>query len=228
MSRSKEAGDYLLAGLSPSEISVRMGISFNSVRQYLCILVGEGRIARADIAYSISERHLIDNAIRQAPRQNVHVILSKAGHKISRDVVDFYLIVRDPRPDLYALMGAIEVWLHRFVHETLQSTHGNAWWRDGIPEAIRISCQSRREADHTPLDDAFHYTNFIDLKTVIDKNWRTFVEHMPTGMGGKPETLERLQTANAIRNRIMHPIKDSLEYENDYRFLRKLESDLRS
>jgi predicted transcriptional regulator len=228
MLRNQQAAKHLLDGLSPSEIAIQMGISLASVRQYLCMQVGEGTLRRADIAYNISERNLINDALREASTDKVCGVLLKAGHKISREVIDFYLIVRDTRPDLYALMGAIEVWLHRFVQEKLESSYGrSAWWREGVPEAIRVSCQTRREGDPTPLDDPFQYTNFIDLKTIIDRNWRIFVEVLPKCMGSsKPEAMERLQMANAIRNRIMHPVKGISDYECDYRFLRSFERDL--
>src|ERR1700758_724246 len=69
MARPKEAGKYLLNGFSPQQIAAQMGIGFGSVRQYLCMLVGEGTLCRSDLAFSIPERHLIDEAIRKVPTE---------------------------------------------------------------------------------------------------------------------------------------------------------------
>jgi hypothetical protein len=42
MARKDEAGQYLLEGLTPQQIQIRMGIGLNSICQYLCTLVGDG------------------------------------------------------------------------------------------------------------------------------------------------------------------------------------------
>jgi hypothetical protein len=42
----------------------------------------------------------------------------------------------------------------------------------------------------------------------------------------KSDTLQRLQRINGIRNKVMHPVKVIVEYEDDYRFARKLLADL--
>jgi hypothetical protein len=44
----------------------------------------------------------------------------------------------------------------------------------------------------------------------------------------KQDTLQRLQRANGVRNRVMHPVKPKSTYEDDYRFVRKLLADLKS
>jgi hypothetical protein len=125
MARRHDAGRYLLEGLTPQQIELRMGISLSSVRQYLCTLVGEGVLRHSDIAFNIAERHLIEGAIcsnnstqvTDGPYKNlqmaqqIYVTLAKQGHKVSRDLVELYLITRDARPDLYALICEIEVGL---------------------------------------------------------------------------------------------------------------------
>lgn len=146
MARRHDAGRYLLEGLSPEQIELRMGISLSSVRQYLCTLVGEGVLRHSDIAFNIAERHLIEGAICNSgsssgtdgpyknlrTAQEIHVTLSKQGHKVSRDLVELYLVTRDARPDLYALICEIEVGLHRLVKQTLEAEYGSRWWREGI------------------------------------------------------------------------------------------------
>lgn len=49
MGRPDEADELLKKGNSPSKIAQEMGISLASVKQYLYIKVGEGKIRRSDI-----------------------------------------------------------------------------------------------------------------------------------------------------------------------------------
>jgi hypothetical protein len=227
MARKDEAGQYLLEGLTPQEIQNRMRIGLNSICQYLCTLVGEGKLLRSDIAFSVAERHLIEDLIRNGAHPgDVDVKLSKQGHKIDREVISLYLLTRDPRPDMFALICKIEVLLHGLVKKTLEVGYGDRWWRKGIPEPTRKKCQLRKEEDMTPLDEPYHYTNFIDLKSIIETDWRLFSIALPKALAtNKPNTLQRLQRVNAIRNQIMHPVKEISGYENDYRFARKFLAD---
>lgn len=236
MARRNDAGAYLLEGLSPQQIAERMQISLSSVRQYLCLLVGEGDLLHSDIAFNIAERHLIEDVIRNdatliahdGPYKNIRVAqkvrdaLRKQGHQLPSDLIELYLIARDARPDLYALICEIEVRLHSLVKQTLKSAHGDRWWREGIPEPTRKQCQLRKEEDTTPLDEPYHYTTFVDLKSIIDKNWSVFLVALPKALAAnKQDSLQRLQRLNEIRNRVMHPVKGMMEYESDYRFVRK-------
>src|SRR5258708_17488305 len=240
MARRNDAGVYLLEGLSPQQIAERMKISFSSVRQYLCLLVGEGVLLHSDIAFNIAERHLIEDAIRNdatlvvhdGPYKNIRVAqkvrdaLRKQGQQIPSDLIELYLVARDARPDLYALICEIEVQLHSIVKQSLQSAHGDRWWREGIPEPTRKQCQLRKEEDTTPLDEPYHYTTFVDLKSIIEKNWGLFLVALPKAVAtNKQDSLQRLQRLNEIRNRVMHPVKAVTEYESDYRFARKLLAD---
>jgi hypothetical protein len=243
MARRNDAGRYLLEGLSPQQIVLRMGITLSSVRQYLCTLVGEGLLTNSDIAFSIAERHLIEEAIRNSATQDVsegpfknvrmaqqlRTTLFEQGHKIPLDLVELYLVTRDARPDLYALICQIEVGLHRLVKRTLEAEYGSRWWREGIPEPTRKNCQGRREEDAAPLDEAYYYTTFIELKSIIDNNWRIFSKALPKALSAnKQDLLQRFQRINGIRNTVMHPVKVITEYEDDYRFARSLLSDLSS
>jgi hypothetical protein len=63
--------------------------------------------------------------------------------------------------------------------------------------------------------------------SIIDNNWRVFSKALPKALAvNKLDTLQRLQRINAIRNKVMHPVKEIVEYEDDYRFARKLLSNL--
>ncbi len=75
----------------------------------------------------------------------------------------------------------------------------------------------------------YHYTTFIDLKAIIDKKWAEFSGVLPKALvTNKQETLQKLQLINDIRNRVMHPVKIMSEYEDDYRFVRKILEELKT
>ena len=241
MARYMEACQHVLTGLTPPETARRMGISLGTVRQYLCQGIGEGELRPSDIAFTISERRLIESVlnvsaysasrtkeVRRRIVADVFRALSRKGEMVPRELIELYLMVRDPRTDLYALICEAEVLLHAFVKETLAKTYLDRWWQEGIPLPIRQSCQNRREEDSTPLEP-YHYTTFIDLKRIIDNKWPVFVKAFPDAMSkDKPRTLDTFQNLNEIRNRVMHPVKVISEYENDYRFVRTFLSNVQS
>lgn len=116
--------------------------------------------------------------------------------------------------------------LHKMVKQILLAAHGQNWWRKGIPERVRIECQARREQDDNPAADAYQYTTFIDVKQIIEKEWATFSTALPNRFAlNKRQTLGDLQRINNIRNKVMHPVKDIGEYEEDYLFARAFLAD---
>lgn len=229
MARRHQARDYLLEGLSPEQISRRMGISLSSVRQYLCTVLGEGELLRTDIAFSIekAQRDAIENALFKTNlRYNKKIHSRLTVKRTSHEVISLYLLTRDPRPDLYNLIGRIELLLHDLVKRVLMAVHGDDWWRKGIPERVRIECQARREQDETPVADPYQYTTFMDLKQIIEQEWPVFSKALPTKMiSSKRKTLLELHRTNRIRNRVMHPVKDIGDYEEDYLFVRAFLAD---
>jgi len=241
MGRRHEARRYLLEGMTPQEIAKCMGISDGSVHQYLCLCVGEGELYHSDIAFSIGERSLIESAIQTnnisvdkgayralGTASSLRSVLHNQGHNISQEIIRLYLITRDPRPDLYALICEIEIFLHGFVKDTLKFVHEDDWWHKGIPLQIRKECQIRREEDTPPLSEPYHYTTFIDLKATIDQRWSEFSKVLPKPLAtNKQVTLQKLQRINEIRNRVMHPVKVMSEYESDYKFVRNTVEELK-
>jgi Swt1-like HEPN len=160
-------------------------------------------------------------------KYKVWSILNEQGHDIPDELIHLYLAARDPRPDLYTLICNTEVLLHRLVRQTLQTAYGDHWWRKGIPESTRKNCQNRKEEDEMPLDDPYRYTTLTDLKSIIENDWRVFSIALPKALAAKkPETLHRLKRLNDIRKKVMHPVKEISEYENDYRFARELLANL--
>ena len=228
MARKNEAEELLRSGNSPSEIARRMGISVASVRQYLYTQVGEGRIRRSDIVFSIpaEKRRAIEDVIDQKKTTNlvtVAIALEREGFDVDRTELKMYLDLRDSRVslgDMYEYIREIEVTLHDMVKEVLVAEYGEGWWRTGISESIRKDCASRREGDTEPVREPYCYTTFINLSTIIQKQWNIFSSVLPPEFAGSKKSLllQELERINNVRNRVMHPVKTHEFTEEEFCF----------
>ncbi|HUS50881.1 MAG TPA: helix-turn-helix domain-containing protein, partial [Candidatus Paceibacterota bacterium] len=107
MSRAEQAAELLKKGNSPSKIAQEMEISLGSVTQYLYRKVGEGKIRRSDIVFSIEEevRNKIESIISQhqqnpIPPYKIFYLLAKEREGINQDDVEIYCELRDARVSL--------------------------------------------------------------------------------------------------------------------------------
>lgn len=234
MARKHEAVGLLHEGNPPSAIAKRMGVSVSTVMGYLYNQVGEGRIHRSDIVFSIDQntRDLIERAICELNTTENEVLVSHlpSGY-IDRDDLRVYLELRDARValgDMYELIREIEVTLHRVIKDVLSETFGPDWWRKGVPEGIRAECAASRERDADPAEEPYCYTTLIHLKDILDKRWSVFSKVLPPKVStNRNELLSRLTELNRIRNSVMHPVKASPPTEVDFGFVRDLSSYLR-
>lgn len=232
MARKHEAVDLLKAGLSPSQIAEKMGINPSSVLAYLYNQVGEGKIRRSDIVFSIPKdlRQEVEGIIAQKQTDYWFTIqrsLEKNGHTVNRDDLQIYLTLRDARTalgDLYEMVRDIEVTLHKSIRAVLVKKFGEKeWWRKGIPDSIRADCAGAYEKDTEPGSEPFSYTTLINLKEILDKNWNVFLELLPKKLvSNKQDLLSRLAKLNRIRNNVMHPVRGTSPTEDDFLFVREL------
>jgi predicted transcriptional regulator len=88
MARKYEAAAHLRAGKNLKQIASDMGISLQSVAQYLYTKVGEGTVKRSDILFSIEPniRKLIEDLIQQLGKVDCNSIYGAArrqGHRLA-------------------------------------------------------------------------------------------------------------------------------------------------
>src|SRR5690606_35559165 len=138
--------------------------------------------------------------------------------------IHLYRLCRDATfGDMYSHLRTVEVTLHRLVRQTLQqaySSHDDECWHHGVPLPIRQRCVSVREADPQHLVDPYVYTNLIDLKEIIEKNWVLFVDILPSEASRDKRELGRMfDRLNRIRNVVMHPVKQVHPTEDDFTFV---------
>jgi hypothetical protein len=236
MGRKDKALAHVLAGMSPSEIAESMGVTVSTVMAYLYNQVGQGKLQRSDILFSIKREHrlAIESTISEhgllQPAKMERAVRRKA-QQVSRDDLMVYLSLRgDPvgMGDLYDAIRDIELLLHETVRERLKSAYGDNWWRKGVPEKTRVKCTERLERDNErPASDPFCYTTLIELADIIKANWQLLSSCVPKNLRDSVHTFSTsMAKLNAIRNAVMHPVKRIELSEDDYYFVRLFRRDL--
>jgi predicted transcriptional regulator len=233
MGRADQAAELLKEGNSPGKIAQEMGISLGTVIQYLYLKVGEGKIRRSDIVFSIEEevRNKIESIISQhqqnpIPYYIIYNMLTKEGEIINKDDVKIYCELRDARVslgDMYEDIRDIETQLHSKIKKIFIEEFGvENWWKDGVPVEIRSSAAGSRERDKEPIDK-YCYTNFIDLKKILDAKWVIFSKFLPKDVASnRRELLTHLDKLNGIRNSVMHPVRNHNFTDKEFSFVHRV------
>jgi hypothetical protein len=216
-------------GASPSEIAEQWGTKIAQIRLYLLEQIAEGELFGTDVLRSISAdtKHAYETYVQESESDYYWDLVNGCTEMgFSREEFRLYLDCRDSfRRDMYTYMSRLEVFVHEKIHETLVAEFGQAetgWWRKGIPEQIRISCVTSREADPYPPGEPYAYTTFIQLSNIIQKNWNLFSSILPSSFASDKKLLtQTLNRLNGIRNAVMHPVKRVDYSEDDFLFLRE-------
>jgi predicted transcriptional regulator len=237
MARKEQAADLLKQGLPPSQIAHQMGTSPAAIMQYLCLKIGEGDLRRSDIAFSLAPelRSAVEEIIAETESTSLSTItraLRKRGISANRVDIGIYIHYRAARAvlgDMYELVRTVEVRLHNFIKHAFIAEFGEEnWWRSGVPDNIRADCAALLEKDPEPAEEPYCYTHLINLREMLDKRWSVLSKYAPKHLlNQKKELLERLLRLNRIRNGVMHPVRNAAINEDDFEFVRVLESDLK-
>jgi hypothetical protein len=231
MTHREDVNALCVEGISPVQISERLRISVSDVRTHLLALVGEGRLRRSDILFSIpaQDRQALQDFVDAHPGQ-AYWDICNAGRSAGLDQETLRLFIslsHDDvwRGDLYEYIAEIEIRLHALVKSTLANHFGTdelGWWRKGVSESIRKSCVTAREGDDEPVADPFAYTNFIHLKDILDDHWGLFRDVLPElRASNRKQLFANLGRLNKIRNRVMHPVKGGDVRDTDFLFVRE-------
>jgi len=230
MARRHEAAELVKQGRSPAEVAATMGVSGYTVRLYLLEQVAEGGLLRMDVLRSIddSTRQAYEAYIEACGASDYWTLVS-GGRREGFDDSQFqlYLDFRNAvRGELYMSIANLEMFLHDKIQSTLIREYGpkeTEWWREGIPEQIRISCVTTREADPYPPGEPYGYTTFIHLSKIIEKNWRLFAPLLPRELSSDKKSLaSTLNRLNGIRNAVMHPVKQCRFSDDDFLFVQEV------
>ena len=228
MSVREEAAQLLLNGLSPVEVANQMNKDIIEIKRYLLTQVGEGQLRLSDILFSIpeSQRVKFEALLSKHPTTDYWGIprAARQWKSMEQGELRIYLACRNSeRGDMYVYIADIEILFHRKIRENLVSEFGDSedgWWRQGISLQTRKACVCRREEDLSPCEDPFDYTDFIDLREILNKNWSVFTRSLPKAIAGdKQKLLKDLLTLNDLRNAVMHPIKQVVIGRDDFIFV---------
>jgi len=220
-------------GKSAGEISVVRGTSMYITISNLLRLIGQGKLRRSDVFYSIPRERrepvttIIDVDVTADP-QRVKKELEQDGHAIPLADVQVVCAFYDRDAafgDMYEDLRSIECELHWLVRHILVERFGegeSGWWRQGVPGPIRIQLVSRREEDPEPRTEPYFYTDLMHLWEIINKNWPAMVDRLPKPARDKPRLKSDVVRLNRIRNQVMHPVRGEQLGEEHFEFVRDL------
>jgi predicted transcriptional regulator len=239
MGRPHQVAARIRSGHSPQAIARIWGISHASVVQYLDTAVGHGLLSRSEILFAIEDKvashveaAVTSNGIRTFGdiREKFRRLGLKLTREQEKDVRRFdeeahlYFRLRDaPLADMYESLCRLETYLHAYIRTRLERGFGpQDWWLKGIPESVRIDCVTAKERDPEPQDDPYCYTTFIHLRDILDKQWGIFCELLPKSVvDDKKAFLKDLGKLNAVRNKIMHPVRGYRPTRQDFDFVKE-------
>lgn len=239
MSARNAVGWLLKQGYSPGQIANKRKVYEQTTKQTLLLLVGEGRIRRTDIYYTIPkeirelvvenyderkkkfiEYERIYRSLYQTIRKRI-----KDAKKIDIQFAILYYSSRIEMGDLYEDLRNIELFLNNLVKETLLKKYNDEnkedeWWYKGVPEDIRKECVIRRETDNFNRTNAWNYVDLIHLKKILEKRWQLFEMKFKKDIRKeKNKFFSNFTKLNSIRNSVMHPSRNDKITENDFEFI---------
>ncbi len=232
-----EVAKLIKQGYDPARIAQARQVSEEITLRTLRRLVGEGRLRRSDIFYSIpkEKRQLIEETIRKRYKgkkvtsKGVVRSLRRRGLDVDWIEVAIFIDYHDDAAtafgDLYQDIRSIEIYLHDLIKKTLEEAFGPGeagWWRKGVPLRIRQKCQERREEDEYSPSEAWDYTDLLDLGYIMEKHWVIFQKLLPKQVSNRKRLLADILHLNEIRKVVMHPVryKSPREIDSDFDFVR--------
>jgi hypothetical protein len=204
MGRPQDVAKLVRSGSTPAEIARTLGVSEATVVGYLHRAIGEGALRRSDVYFSVArERRVSDPTLKNWYSDPCHAL-----------------------GDMYEDLRGIEIAIHGIIRNALVAQYGdgeNGWWRNGIPENVRVKCQERRERDPAEPTDAFCYSDLIDLDAIIEHEWSLLQDLFPQYRSNRKQLSKDLRRLNQVRNKVMHPVRNWIPTEEDFDFARQMQ-----
>jgi len=198
--------------------------------------VNEGRIQRSDVLFTLPQKERIflsnfDEALNLEDR--CFILKEIFNHEVDVEEIELhaaYLRNNVHVGDLYDRLSNLERTLHSTIQMVLVKHFGSGeagWWRDGVPEKVRLDCVQSREKDKEFVDDPYCYTTLIHLSDILKDNWGIFTKCLPAEMSNdKPKLMQDFRQLNTIRNKVMHPVRGDLPTEQEFGFVTEMHKSL--
>ncbi len=233
MSREATILALVNEGRTPGEIARRLNQPLPDIFSVIDQLIGLGRLRCVDVLLTVPREHRrrVLTALLQEPEKpppaDLYRLMAADGDAVLLEDIEVFVRYGDAGRllgEVYEHLRDIEVGLHRLIREAFIKEFGDGelgWWRQGIPRDVRIKTQSRREEDDAPQpSEPYGYTDLIDLRLILDRQWKILAPYLPPRVrGDRRLLLDELLRLNHLRRIIMHPVRGSLPTEDDLDFL---------
>jgi hypothetical protein len=204
MGRPRDVAELIRRGKTPTEIAAELGVNVTSIAGYIHRAIGEGLIRRSDIYFSVPREH----------------------RKMDSTLGYWYTDPRHALGDMYEDIRRIEIGVHEKIREALVSHYGDGeagWWRQGVPEKVRVKCQERRERELYDPCEPICYSDLLDLDAILEEQWALLKDLFQVYTANRKQLSRDLRQLNRIRNKVMHPIRGLVPDEEDFDFVRRLQ-----
>lgn len=101
----------------------------------------------------------------------------------------------------YSMLYNLENSLRMFVEKKLREEFGDQWWESGVTQRdIRQGAGERKAVEPDSNLSLINYTEFRDLRRIINNNWEIFRDTFQSQSG----IVSRIEELESIRNTIAH------------------------
>jgi hypothetical protein len=159
---------------------------------------------------------LLESELKKLEQSGIQIEHGKTIQKA--EIVDVELfesdILQEARrmADFYVIYYALENSIRRLISGRLSEKHGPTWWKDKVPEGVQNEvARKQKEEKDTPMsirsDDPLSYTNFGELISIFDANWKDFSDTL--------RSQKAMQQILTQFNKIRNPVAHSCELNED-------------
>jgi hypothetical protein len=159
---------------------------------------------------------LLESELRKLEESGIQIEHTKTIQK--SEIVDVELFESDilqeaqRMADFYVIYYALENSIRRLISERLSEKKGPTWWKDAVPEGVRNEVAKKRKDEMDSImsirsEDPLAYTNFGELISIFDANWRDFSDTLPSQ--------KAMQLILAQFNKIRNTVAHSCELNDD-------------
>ena len=109
--------------------------------------------------------------------------------------------------DFYRMFYTVENDIRQFIEQTLDDVHGDGWWKDLVPSAVKDNVKKIKEREENEgipprSSKSLDYTSFGELADIIQANWDYFSGAFTSV--SKNRVLRVLKRLNMARGPIAH------------------------
>lgn len=225
-------------GIIPSLIAKQVQLNPEQVIQVISKAVSEGKLRRSDVlaAFDKDWRGLVDNfadSEKQFPSEKMSLVLQMFDMPHDIPELELYLsyrVLRATASDTYQILSDLERTLHALIKTALVKhfqSSDSGWWAQGVPQQVRVSCAGSRELDEGYSEHPYSYTTLIHLWQIMENNWDILKEYLsPEATQNRKVLKNEWVRMNAIRNRVMHPVRGEPPTDEEYEFVKEMKRKL--